>query len=585
MNARPDLWYKNALIYAVDVKSFQDSDGDGIGDLRGMISRLDYLSRLGVTCLWLLPFYPSPLRDNGYDICDYLTVDARLGTLQDFIELVHRAGELGMRVITDLAFNHTSDEHPWFQAARRARDSRYRHYYVWSNTPPPVLPGGENAFPGTERSAWTYDEVAGAYYYHLFYHFQPDLNTANPDVVEEMRRLIHLWTSFGVAGFRLDAIGPMIDKRTRYLQNSEDPFSILHIMRQAIEERIPDGMLLGEANVSPAQLVNYFGKSGRLNTLLNFLISQYLFLALGTEDSAPLTAALSLIPPAPDDAQWVNFLRNLDELNLDKLTPEERCLVLQIFAPEPSMQLYQRGIRRRVATMLDGDLRRLRMAYSLLFSLRGSPMITYGDEIGMGDDLSLFERESVRSPMQWTAGPGGGFTTAKPECLIRPVIEHGPFGCRKVNVEDQTHDPESLLCWMQRLMLTRRQHPEIGENQAILETGNRAVFASRSDNRECGLLMAHNLSSEPQQAELPLGPLDRSTFSTVLGEAAADGRGDALRVTLEPYGFVWLSAQRLQADRSLPAAGETKASGMPSNGFPSDIHPKGQRPTVKRPVP
>src|SRR5215213_9091726 len=407
-NGNQPPWYKNAVIYGIDVATFQDSNGDGIGDFRGVCDRLGYLTELGVTCLWLLPFFPTPNRDNGYDITNYLEVDPRLGTFDDFIHLVHRAGERGIRVLIDLVMDHTSDQHPWFQAARRDRGSRYRRYYEWSDAPSPADPDKTNIFPGEETSVWTYDAIAGQYYFHRFYHFEPDLNVMCPEVQEEIERVIDYWLSFGIAGFRVDAVSHMIESPHKEDNASlvHDPHRVLRELRAYTAGRRPDAVLLGEADVEPGQLKSFFGDGDQLHMLYNFLLNNYLFLALAQQRSAPIARALRLLPPVPPSGQWVNFLRNFDELDLERLTEEERQAVYHAFAPDPEMRIFGRGIRRRLAPMLN-DPRRVLMAYSLMMSLPGSPLLMYGDEIGIGEDLSLPGRDAVRTAMQWSKHANG----------------------------------------------------------------------------------------------------------------------------------------------------------------------------------
>jgi maltose alpha-D-glucosyltransferase/alpha-amylase len=537
-----DLWYKNAILYAVDVGTFQDSDGDGIGDFQGLISRLDYLVELGVTCIWLLPFYPSPGRDNGYDVRDYFEIDPRHGTLDDFVEFLHRAGEHGIRVILDLVVNHTSDRHPWFQAARRDEKSRYRDYYVWTDDPPPVSLGKGTIFPGQEQSIWTYDEVAGAYYYHRFYGFEPELQIANPEVQEEIYRIMDFWLSFGISGFRLDAASHMIEAKGIESTQPGNPHGVLRDLREFVQQRREGAILLGESDVRAAELEDYFGEGDELNMLLNFLLDNYLFLALARQRSEPVEYVLGLLPSIPHEGQWANFLRNLDELDLERLSEEERQEVYEAFAPEEEMRIYGRGVRRRLAPMLMDDRRRLEMAYSLLFSLPGSPMLVYGDEIGMGDDLSLVGRNAVRTPMQWSEAENAGFSAASWKALARPVISEGEFGYEKVNVAAQRTDPDSLFSWMKHLIQTRRQCPEFGWGAlTTVSTGDEAVFAHRCEWRGGHVMAVHNLSEEARTVRIDLGHQRHGTFTPLLGNARFEVDGDnVLRVELEPYGHQWL---------------------------------------------
>lgn len=537
---RTELWYKNAIFYAIDVSVFADSDGDGIGDFRGLIDHLDHLAFLGVTCLWVLPFYPSPRRDNGYDIADYFGVDPRLGTLDDFIEFVHRAGERGMRVIIDLVMNHTSDKHSWFQAGRRSRDSRYHHYYVWTDAPPPTPPGEGTIFPDREDSVWTYDEVAGRYFYHKFYGFQPDLNLGNADVREEIHRVLDYWTSFGISGFRVDAAPHMIAKNGVPGTEPTDPHGVLRGMYQAVTARRPDAVLLGESDVEPEQLAVFYGDGDELTLLFNFLLDNYLFLALARGEGAPLTEALHRLPTVPERGAWANFLRNLDELDLERLSEEEREAVYRAFAPTPEMRIFGRGIRRRLAPMM-GDRARLELAMSLLFSLPGTPVIVYGDEIGMGDELQVEGRDTVRTPMQWSSARNGGFSNAPKQALYRPVVSDARFGPKQVNVADQRTDPDSFLHWMRGLIHLRRECPEIGLGTwHSMEVEEPSVFAHLCEWKGRIVVAVHNLTARPCEVVLDLSDNHVTHLESLWGsgacEALAEGR---FRLELAGFGYRW----------------------------------------------
>ncbi|MDS0283547.1 alpha-amylase family protein [Haloarcula onubensis] len=521
-----DHWYKNSVLYAVDVGRFDDSDGDGIGDFRGLTRRLNYLSRLGVDCLWLLPFYPSPGRDNGYDVSDYYGIDDRLGTFGDFAEFMDEAETRGIRVIVDLVVNHTSRQHPWFQRAREDPDSKYRDYYVWTDDPDDVDTEAEPILPGQTDSVWTYDDAAEAYYFHRFYDFEPGLDFSNPDVREEIRAILRFWLRLGVDGFRLDAASHIVQRKGLPSTEPDDPHGVLRNFSEFVRKQRGDAVLLGEADVEPSQLDSFFGTGDELDMLFNFLLDNYLFLALAREDVEPVIEGLRLLPSIPSNGQWVNFLRNLDELDLERLLELERADVFEAFAPDEDQRIYGRGIRRRLAPMLDGDGRRVRNAFSLLFSLPGTPMLTYGDEIGMGEDLSLEGRTAVRTPMQWSSERNAGFSTADEDDLVAPVVDEGPFGYEEVNVTDQRVDPDSLCNWVQRLVHTRREHPEIGWGEfVVVATADPAVLVHRCAWQDDAVVMAHNLAEEPTSVSFDLDgdPILFDIFAGEAHEPDADG--------------------------------------------------------------
>jgi len=422
-----DLWYKNAVIYCLDVEKYMDSDGDGVGDFEGLSRRLDYLAGLGVTCVWLQPFYPSPNRDNGYDVSDYYGVHPKHGSPGDFVEFMNHAKALGMRVIVDLVVNHTSNEHPWFRAARGDPASPFRDWYVWSDERPKDHDTGM-VFPGIQRTTWSFDDAAGLWYFHRFYDHQPDLNTHHPAVRDEITKIMGYWLELGVSGFRMDAVPFLIERKGAGVKFEQD-FGLLHDMRAFLQWRRGDAIMLAEANVPPDESLAYFGDEGDcLQLMLNFPVNQRLFYALATGDLGPLTWALQQTAKKPPAAQWVHFLRSHDELDLGRLSSEQRGQVFAAFAPEKTMQLYDRGIRRRLAPMLGNDRRRLELAFSLLFTLPGTPMMQYGDEIGMGDDLTLDQRDCARTPMQWTGERHGGFSRG--ERTVRPCIDGDAYGYR-----------------------------------------------------------------------------------------------------------------------------------------------------------
>lgn len=535
-----DPWYKNAIIYAVDIRRFQDSDGDGCGDFRGLIDRLDYLADLGVTCLWLLPFYPSPFRDNGYDITNYFGVDPRFGTFDDWLELLHEAGERSLRIMIDLVLQHTSDDHPWFEAARRDPASPYRDYYSWAEHPPPVPPGESTIFPGQEKSVWTYDEVAKAYYYHTFYHFEPDLDTSNPRVLDELQRILDFWLSFNVSGLRIDAAPHMISAHGTEETQPDAPHQILKDIHAAADRRKGNMALLGEVNVDPEKLVSYFGDGDELDLLYNFLLNNYLFLAMAREKARPIVRALKQLPSPVAMCQWTNFLRNLDELDMKRLPDADRDEVLDAFAPEEEQRIFAHDIRLRLASMFD-DERRLRLAFSLLFALPGIPLVVYGDEIGMGTDLSQEGRDAVRSPMQWSDEQNAGFSDAAPDELVQPVIDSGPRRYEQVNVAAQEDDPDSLFHFVKQLIYTRRSCPEIGQGTwRTFHVDDEAVLAHRCVWRDGMVVLVHNLAGEATTIELDLRDQRGRRLQNLYDESMAEplGKGNH-QIDLEPYAYRW----------------------------------------------
>lgn len=535
-----DLWYKNAVIYNLSLATFMDSDGNGIGDFQGLQRRLDYLHGLGITCLWLGPFQTSPMKDDGYDVADYYNVDPRYGTLGDFVEFTHACEQRGIRVIIDLVVNHTSDQHPWFQQARRDPASPYRDWYVWADRKPDNANEGM-VFPGVQKSTWTYDREARAWYFHRFYKFQPDLNTANPLVQAELLKIMGFWIQLGVSGFRMDAVPFIIATKGADVTKPVEQFDMLRTFREFVQWRRGDAVLLAEANILPEDDLEYFGHDGdRSHMMFNFQVNQHLFYALASADGGPLIDALLATKPRPASGQWGSFLRNHDELDLGRLTEQQRQAVFDAFGPDKTMQLYDRGIRRRLAPMLNDDRRRLELAYSLMFTLPGTPVIRYGDEIGMGDDLSLPERNGARTPMQWSDEPHGGFT--KSDTPILPVISGGVFGYERVNAAAQRRDPDSMLNWTERIIRMRKECPEIGWGDfRILKTGRREVLALRYDWRNNGVVVVHNLSDRPCAITLDVdGEGEASRLVNLLSndhsEPDAQGRHP---MVLEAYGYRW----------------------------------------------
>jgi maltose alpha-D-glucosyltransferase/alpha-amylase len=535
-----DLWYKNGVIYCLSVGTYMDANGDGVGDFQGLMSRLDYLQGLGVTAIWLMPFQTSPHRDDGYDVSNYYEVDPRYGTLGDFVEFTHAAKQRGIRVIIDLVVNHTSNQHEWFKQARRDPHSKYRDWYVWAPKRPPNANSGM-VFPGVQKSTWTRDAVARAWYFHRFYEFQPDLNTSNPEVRAEILKIMGAWIQLGVSGFRMDAVPFVIATKGAGVRKPVEQYEMLRAMREFLQWREGDAIILAEANVLPDTDMEYFGSEGdRMHMMFNFQVNQHLFYALAASDARALEKAITATRSRPATAQWGVFLRNHDELDLGRLTRQQRQVVFDAFGAEPCMQLYGRGIRRRLAPMLGGDRRRLELAYSLMFTLPGTPVIRYGDELGMGDDLELPERECARTPMQWSTEPNAGFTRAKRP--VTPVISRGPFGYQQVNAAQQRRDPNSLLNWMERIIRMRKEVPEVGWGEfELLETGDKAVLAIRYDWRNNSVVFVHNLAATPREITYSVGVPGESGKELV--NLLSDDHSRATRgkhhLVLEGYGYRW----------------------------------------------
>lgn len=536
-----DLWYKNAVIYCLSVATYMDANGDGIGDFRGLMRRLDYLQGMGVTALWLMPFQPSPHRDDGYDVADYYGVDPRYGTLGDFVEFTHGCRQRGMRVLIDLVVNHTSNEHPWFEEACRDPKSKYRDWYVWSAKKPKNAASGI-VFPGVQKSTWTRNKTAKAYYFHRFYDFQPDLNTSNPEVQAEILKIMGFWLQLGVSGFRMDAVPFVISKKGADVAHPREQYDMLRSFSEFLTWRKSEAIILGEANVLPDTDLMYFGEFGeRLQMMFNFEVNQHLFFALASSDSRPLIKALQATKPRPATAQWGQFLRNHDELDLGRLSDRQREIVFAAFGPDKDMQLYNRGIRRRLAPMLQGDRRRLELAYSLMMTLPGTPVLRYGDEIGMGDDLKLPERNCARTPMQWSTESNAGFTECDKPVL--PIISEGPYSYEHINVAAQRREPDSFLNWMERVIRMRKEVPEIGWGDfSFVPTKTEKVLAIRYLWRNNSVLFMHNLSADPREVRLSIrgDGEDSCTLVNLLSEdhSYPDAHGTH-RILCEPYGYRW----------------------------------------------
>ncbi len=535
-----DLWWKNAVFYCLDVETYLDSNNDGHGDFPGLTRQLGYIRSLGVTCIWLMPFYPTPNRDDGYDVADYYGVDPRLGTLGDFVVMLRQARELGMKVIVDLVVNHTSDQHRWFQEARSDRESEYRDFYVWRDEPVedaelPLM------FPEVEDSVWTWDETAGQYYLHHFFSHQPDLNITNPAVWAEIEKIAGFWLELGVDGFRVDAVPLILATGGLNCEVDLDPHDLLVDLRSFAQRRRGDVLLLGEVDVTPKESARYFGEGTQLNMLFNFPLNQALYLALARRDAGPLVEAIEATPDPPPDSQWGTFVRNHDELNLGQLSNDERSEVFEAFGPEDEMQIFGRGLRRRLPSMLEGDGTRIRLVYSLLFTLPGAPVLFYGEEIGMSANLDIPGRLSVRTPMQWTAEESAGFSDVDPASLCRP-LPGGEYGPPQVNVADQVDDPDSLLEWMKSAITRRRRSPEFGWGEPrVLETSIPQVLAHRCDWQGRIGVAVHNLDGESHTVRIETGG-DPGDLEVTFGGNSDTVEVDdgALVVHLEPYGHRWL---------------------------------------------
>lgn len=529
-------WYKNAIIYSVHVEMFMDANGDGIGDFQGLTRSLDYLAGLGITCIWLLPFFPSPNRDHGYDISDYLNVDPRYGTLGHFVEFLDAAEERGIRVIIDLVLNHTSTDHRWFQEARKDKNSKYRKYYIWLDEKP-AESNSNPIFGHHQNGNWAYDEVAGQYYYHTFYDHQPDLNLTNEEVREEIRYILHFWLKLGIAGFRMDAVPHMVtEKGDEKFQG--DPFQFLRDIRFFVEEQRKDSILLAEVDTEPEDYSKFFGESDQVHILLNFYLNNYLFLSLARKEAEPMKRALKALPQTTIKEQMGTFIRNHDELDLERLTDSEREEVYTCFAPEQSMRIYGRGIRRRLAPMLNNNRKWMELVYSLMFSLPGTPVMRYGDEIGMGDDLSLPERNSVRTAMQWSDEHHGGFSASPEETIPIPILANGEYGYKKVNVHAQMRDPLSFLNWIDRVISVRKECIEFGfGDYEIVAVDHPGVFAHVSRYKGGIALAVHNLTD--RAVKFRLGK-DHGHLLEYLSDQRYEPVENGVKdLRLGPFGYRW----------------------------------------------
>jgi len=542
------LWYKDAIIYELHVRAFFDSNGDGIGDFPGLTQKLDYLEDLGITAVWLLPFYPSPLRDDGYDIADYTDVHPSYGTLRDVKEFIREAHRRGIRVITELVLNHTSDQHPWFQRARRAAPgSVWRNFYVWSDTPEKYKEA-RIIFKDFETSNWAWDPVAKAYYWHRFYAHQPDLNYDNPAVRRAILRVVDFWMRLGVDGMRLDAVPYLYEREGTNCENLPETHQFLKELRRYIDERYPNRMLLAEANQWPEDAVAYFGNGDECHMAFHFPLMPRLFMAIRMEDRFPIVDILSQTPPIPETAQWALFLRNHDELTLEMVTDEERDYMYRVYARDPVARI-NLGIRRRLAPLLGNNRRRIELMNGLLFSLPGTPVIYYGDEIGMGDNIYLGDRNGVRTPMQWSADRNAGFSTAPRQRLYLPVIVDAEYHYEAVNVAAQQANPHSLLWWMKRLIGLRKQFKAFGRGSfEFIPVENRKVLAYVRRYEQETILVVANLSRFVQWAELDLSAYRGLVPVELFGRIEFPLIGDEpYRVMLGPHSFYWFSLERPRA--------------------------------------
>jgi len=545
------MWYKNAIFYEVHIRSFCDSNGDGKGDLPGLISRLDYLRDLGVDCIWLLPMFPSPLKDDGYDIADYHNIHPDYGTVADFKRLVDEAHARDMRVIADLVLNHTSDLHPWFIESRKSKDNSYRDYYVWSDT-------DQNynetriIFLDTEDSNWTLDPNTGQYYWHRFYSSQPDLNYDNPVLADKMIDVLRFWMDMGIDGFRADAVPYLYEREGTNCENLPETHVYLKRVRRVLDEEYPGTILLGEANQWPWDLRPYFGgdesdssvPGDEFHMAFHFPVMPRIFKALKLGDATDIINIMADTPAIPDNSQWCVFLRNHDELTLEMVTPEDRELMWQLYAPHPRMPL-NLGIRRRLAPLLDNDRRKIELANSILFSLPGAPIIYYGDEIGMGDNIWLFDRNGVRTPMQWTGEPGAGFSETDPHKFWVPLIDDDEFGYQRVNVAAQMADSGSLFHTIKHFVAVRKANPVLGwGSYQFLPTDNPAILANLRQSQGTAILCIHNLSDSEQTVTLNLsefaGINPRDLLKADSGPLSAVTAAP-YQLNLPPFAYHWLA--------------------------------------------
>jgi maltose alpha-D-glucosyltransferase/alpha-amylase len=539
------LWYKDAVIYQVHVRTFCDSNGDGIGDFQGLEQKIGYLQELGVNAIWLMPFFPSPLRDDGYDIADYYNVHSSYGTLEDFRKLLETAHNRGIRIIIEMVLNHTSDQHPWFQESRSSTDNPRRDWYVWSYTDDRYR-GTRIIFLDTEKSNWSWDPISKSYYWHRFFSHQPDLNYDNPAVREQMWEVMRFWLEMGVDGFRLDAVPYLVEREGTNCENLPETHAVLKDLRHRLDTHYPGRMLLAEANQWPADLRPYFGDGDEFHMAFHFPLMPRMFMGLKLEDRKPITEILQQTPEIPPTCQWSLFLRNHDELTLEMVTDMERDYMYDSYAENKTMRI-NLGIRRRLAPLLENDRRRIELMNGMLMSLPGTPIIYYGDEIGMGDNINLGDRNGVRTPMQWSGGWDAGFSTAEPDRLYAPLIQNPVYGYPAVNVLSQIGSEHSLLRWMQRLILVRRSTAVFGRGSIeFLHPANHRILAYVRRLGDEAVLAVNNLSGAAQAVELDMRRYKGNILIEMFGKNIFPRVGEQpYLLTMGPYQFFWFKLRRI----------------------------------------
>ncbi len=539
MTAKNDLWYMNALFYEVHIRAYCDSTGDGKGDLRGLISKLDYIKSLGVDCIWILPIYPSPLKDDGYDIADFYGIHSDYGTLDDFKALVKEAHQRGLKIIADLVLNHTSDQHHWFQESRSSKTSPYRDYYVWSETDEKYQ-DARIIFLDTEDSNWTYDEKTGMYYWHRFYASQPDLNYDNPKVREEMKNVIKFWLDMGIDGFRADAVPYLIEREGTNCENLPETHQILKEFRAFLDQNYEGKVLLAEANQWPEDVRPYFGDGDEFHMGFHFPLMPRVYMALRKGDASSIHWIMDKTPAIPENTQWCTFLRNHDELTLEMVTEEERQWMWAEYAPIPRMRL-NLGIRRRLAPLLDNDHRKILLANAIIYALPGAPIIYYGDEIGMGDNIWLFDRNGVRTPMQWNDEENAGFSSAKPDDLYAPVIDSEEYGYKKVNVNAESENPDSLLNKMRNLVNLRKSHETfaLGTYEFLAQNQTECLAILRSYQNK-NYLCVFNLTDSVTIINLDLSEFAGKNLQAITKNTINNIKAQpTTELHLKPYEFIW----------------------------------------------